>query len=280
MKRGIGKLTIILLLISVFLSSTLVCANAASSQTALPDPDALQTQSVKLSRASKELVVRMVFSNAGDTGITEFGLALAFYDKNDKRMFALPNTLDGYVDDVCYWYYTPDDVIKPGKEYNTEDSFAGYLNAGKLDVAIRYYRLASGEYVNIPESSWVWFSTDGGIVDNTPNRTFYADPDASIFDLSGKVQIGYHYYLLDDYNASFYSHSQGGEWLTEIEVGSMADSAGLMVGDLVVAVDGVKPTENTFAVEYAMAKIAQGESTTWEFERDGIIHTVDLALQN
>jgi len=278
MKRGIGKLITILLLIFVFLSPTLVSANAASSQSALSDPDVLQTQSVKISRASKDLIVRMVFSNAGETGISEFGLALAFYDKNSERMFALPNTLDGYVDDVCYWYYTPDEVIKSGEEYNTKDSFSGYLNAGKLDVAVRYYRKESGEYVNIPESSWVWFSTDGGIVNNIPNRTFYSDPDPAIFDLSDSVHLGYHYYLLDDYNASLYSHSQGGEWLTEIEIGSLADTAGLMVGDLVITVDGIKPTENSFAVEYAMAKIAKGESITWEYERDGSIRTVELAL--
>ena len=280
MKRGIGKLITILLLISVFLSSMLGSANAASSQTAQSDPDALQTQSAKLSRASKDLVVRMVFSNAGNIGISEFGLALAFYDENGSRMFAFPNTLDGYSNDVSYWYYTPDDVIKPGEVFKTEDSFTGYLEAGKLDVAIRYYRLASGDYVNIPESSWVWFSTDGGIIDNNPNRTFYADPDISTIDLSEKVQIGYNYYLLDDYNASFYSHSQGGEWITEIDVGSLADTAGLMAGDLIVAVDGTKPTENTFAVEYALAKIAQGESITCEFERDGSTHAIDLALKN
>lgn len=278
MKREIGKLITILLLISVFLSSTLVTANAASSQTALSDPDVFQTTSVKISRASSDLVLRMVFSNTGETGISEFGVALAFYNKNKERMFAFPNTLQGYIDDVCYWYYTPDEVIKAGEKYKTEDSFTGYLEAGKLDVAIRYYRKESGEYVNIPESAWVWYSTDGGIIDNKLNRTFYSDPETAIYDLTDNVNMGYHYYLLDDYNASFYAHSQGGEWISEVEIGSLADTAGLKVGDLVVTVDGIKPTENTFAVEYAMAKIAKGESIQWEYERDGSIHTVNLSL--
>lgn len=278
MKRGIGKFVTILLLISVFLSSTLVAASAASSQMALTDPDVLDPTSIRISRASKELMLRMAFLNAGEAAISEFGLALAFYNDNNERMFASPTTLEGYIDDVCYWYYTPDEAIKPGETYKTEDSFAGYLKAGKLDVAVRYYRKESGEYINIPESAWVWYSTDGGMVENKPDRAYYLDPEAAIYDQSDGVNIGYHYYLLDNYNASFYSHSQGGEWISEVEVGSIADTAGLMVGDLVVTVDGISPTENVFAVEYAMAKIANGESIPWEYERDGSIHTVKLSL--
>ena len=278
MKRGIGKLITTLLLLSVFLCTTLGSAYAMASQAALADPDALQIQSVKISRASKDLVVRMVVSNAGESGIIEYGLALAFYNKNKERMFALPNTLDGYIDDVCYWYYTPAQAIQAGEEYNTEDTFANYLDAGQLDVAIRYYQKEGGAYVNIPESSWVWFSTNGGIINPNPERTYYADPDAALYEKTANVYLGYQYYLLDDYNASYYEHSQGGEWITEIEVGSLSDIAGLAVGDLVVTVDGVKPTENAYAVEYAMGKIADGKSVTWEYERDGSIASVDLAL--
>jgi hypothetical protein len=280
MKGSTGRLIASLLLVSVFLCAALMTADAASSGLEPSDPDAFQATSAKVSKGSKALVLRMVFTNAGDVGILEFGVALAFSDKNKERVFAFPNTPEGYIDEVCYWVYTPDEVIPPGETYRTEDSFADYLSAATVDVAIRYYEKENGEFVNIPESEWLWFRSGVGFLNENPDRSYYLDPDAAVFELSDTVSLGYHYYLLDEYNTAFYGHSQGGEWIDEVEIGSLAETAGLMAGDLILAADGVKTTENVFAVNYAMARIAEGNSVELTYERDGSIHTLSLSLEN
>ena len=146
-----------LLLVSVLFCSAPAAAVADTAETALTAPDMLQITSVKLAKASKDLVVRMVFTNAGETGITECGVALAFYDQSGARLYAYPATLEGYMSEACNWYYTPQDVIKAGETYQTEDSFTDYVNAVKLEVAIRYFRKESGDYVNLPVCKMVWF---------------------------------------------------------------------------------------------------------------------------
>jgi hypothetical protein len=272
MKLRTGRLITVLLLLTVFLASTLAAASAQG------DPAAYRVTSAKISRTTDALVLRMELLNSGDTGIGEFGLALAFYDKNGERFYALGNTQEGYLEEVSYWYYAPSETIQAGATYKTEDSFAAYLDASRVDIAIRYYQRQSGEYVNIPESQWIWYSTEGGVVVDYPSQSYYLDPSSDLYSVIADVNIGYEYYLLDDYNAAFYGYKQGGEWITEVEVGSIADTVGLKAGDLVLSVDGVKPTEDYYAVEYAMAKIAKGKSIDWVYERDGSESTVSLSL--
>jgi hypothetical protein len=271
MKLRTGRLVTVLLLLTVFLLSTLAAASAEA------DPAAYRVTSAKISRTTENLVLRMELLNSGETGIGEFGLALAFYDQNGERFYAYANTLEGYKDEVSDWYYTPSETIKAGDTYGTEDSFAAYLNASRVDVAIRYYQKESGEYVNIPESQWIWYSTQGGVVADNPSQSYYLDPSSDLYSATADINIGYGYYLLDNYNAAFYGYKQGGEWITEVDVGSLADTAGLKAGDLVLTVDGVKPTEDYYAVDYAMAKIAKGESVDWVYVRDGVESTVSLA---
>ncbi len=271
MKLRTGRVITVLLLLTVFLLSTLATASAQA------DPASYRVTSAKLSKTADALVLRMELLNSGDTGIGEFGLALAFYDQNGERFYAFANTQEGYMDEVCYWYYSPSETIKAGDTYSTEDSFAAYLNASRVDVAIRYFQKESGEYVNIPESQWIWYSTEGGVVADNPSQGYYLDPSSDLYSATADVNIGYDYYILDDYNAAFYGFGQGGEWITEVEVGSLADTAGLKAGDLVLTVDGVKPTEDYYAVDYAMVKIAKGESVDWVYDRDGSESTVSLS---
>ena len=278
MKRKAGVCFSTLLLVVVLVTSVLIGPLSGVALAASADPDALQIASIKLSKNATDLIVRMEFTNDGDADITEFGISLAFYDGADERIFAQPLTMQGYIDDISSWYYTPDTAIGTGTAYKTEDSFTGYLKTTRLDVAIRYYQKASGESVFIPESEWNWYSSNGDVVKVSQKRAFYDEPEQAVFDQTKNVTLGYHYYLLDNYNAPSYAFSEGGEWIDEIDIGSLADTGGLMVGDLVISADGVKPTENLYAVEYAMVKIADGEKTDWEIVRNGEAMTVTLAL--
>lgn len=264
--------------LTVLLLFALAATGAAAKSATADDPDALTIASMKISKTSTEVVLRMTLENQGSESITEFGIALAFLDADENQIYAQPATFDGYVDEICNWYYTPDTAITAGDTYETKDAFTGYGDTKSVAVAIRYYCKADGENVMIPESEWLWQSTSGKEYNRVSSRTYYDVPEQAVTDSAQDINIGYRYYLLDDYNASYYGFKQGGEWISEVEVGTLADTAGLMAGDLVMTINDIKPTENYYAAEYAMAKIADGQSMPWRFMRDGKVYTVELTL--
>lgn len=240
------------------------------------DPLALQITDIEVTLDSGNLTLNVTLDNTGSSAIDEFGLALAFLDQDGYQVYGYPNTLDGYIDEVCNWYYTPEKPIKSGGSYYTNDVFSAYASATTVAAAIRYYHPVDGDYISIPESDWQWQAPGNITGSGSFVPSYYLSPPSDVYDSIGDYSPGYHYYLLDDFNAGYYGKTEGGEWVTSVDEGSPAALAGLAVGDLIISVDGLKPTENTYAVEYAMASIANGTPVDWVYERDGQIYTTQL----
>ncbi len=243
---------------------------------ALSDPDTLAIRNVEVYADGDDTVMQLEIYNTGDTAIDSFALALAFVDENGYQLFGYENTLAGYADEVCNWLYEPETAIGPGETFYTKDVFSDYAGTAEIAVAIRYYHVQDGDYVLIPESQWQWIWPGYQSEAGTLPRAYYASPPDSLYDAIGDYELGYRYYLLDDYNAYYYDKNQGGEWITSVLPGSSADDAGLQAGDLVLFVDGVKPTEDMYTVDYAMAAIAAGDKVDWVYERDGVIYVTRL----
>ena len=270
MKRSFKLLCALFLLIS--LSSLLAVALAQS------DPHSLTISEIAVHPEEQGVRLNITLQNNGDADIDEFGIALAFFDDDDYRLYGYDNTLDGYKEEVCNWYYTPEEPILPGETYLTEDVFSNYGGAATVAVAVRYYHKTDQYYILLPESNWNWTAPGYEAADSGAGSAYYVDPPNGVYDVIGDVSLGYSYYLLDDFNAAYYGKNQGGEWISKISPGSPAMEAGLQVGDLVLFIDGVKPTENEYAVEYGMAAILGGEKVEWVYERDGVIYTTRVSL--
>ncbi len=268
MKRFFKTVCALCLVVGLCSMLTVVSAQA--------DPDALTIQKISLTHDSGNAILELTFQNTGNAGIDEFGLALAFLDADGMRVFEYADTLEGYMNEICNWYYTPEEIIASGAMYETKDTFTGYENATEIGVAIRYYHYANGEYILIPESQWVWLFP-GYETTSVADRNYYLAPSDAVYSQIGDFNLGYHYYLLDDYNAWFYGMNQGGEWITSVEAGSAAANAGLKVGDLILFTDAIKPTENVYAVEYAIAGVASGEKVDWIYEREGTVYVTRMS---
>ena len=271
MNRSLKIVLSLLLLIG--LSSVLLAASADA------DPDALQIVSMTVEQDTDGVTLKTTLTNTGSAAIDEFSYALAFFDGNGDQIYGYANTLDGFTEEICNWYYTPDEAIGAGEDYLTKDIFAGYAGAATIGAAIRYYHPVGGDYILIPESEWVWIFPGSEAYDQTGSRDYYTSPPDSLYDSTNYDYFGnlYSYFLLDDYNASYYGKSQGGEWLTAVDENSPAALAGLQAGDLILFADGVKPTENRFAVDYALAAITAGEKVDWVYERDGVVYVTRIA---
>ncbi|MFH1512586.1 MAG: PDZ domain-containing protein [Bacillota bacterium] len=269
MKRSLRIACALFLILG--LCSVLVAVSAAA------DPESLQISKIAVTQDGDNTALHMTLNNTGSAAIDEFGVALAFYDENGDRIFGYDATLEGYTGEVCNWYYAPEEAIAAGDDYKTEDIFAEYAGTADIGAAIRYYHIADGDYIMLPESEWQWtfpgFEAESGAL----QRVYYVSPPDSLYDTISSFYLGYSYYLLDDYNAFYYGKNQGGEWITQVEPDSAAANAGLEVGDLVMFVDGVKPTENMYAVEYAMEAVVGGDAIDWVYERGGIIYTTRIS---
>jgi hypothetical protein len=271
MNRSLKIVVSLLLLIG--LSSILLAATADA------DPDALQIVTMTVTPDAESVTLKMTLNNTGSAAIDEFDLALAFFDGNGDQVYGYDNTIDGYTEEICNWYYAPSVAIAAGEDYLTKDIFTGYAGTVTIGAAIRYYHYVDGDYILIPESEWVWAFPGNETYYQTDNRSYYTSPPDSLYDSTNYDYFGnsYNYFLLDDYNASYYGKNQGGEWITSVEDNSPAALAGLQAGDLILFVDGVKSTENLYAVDYALSAITAGEKVDWVFERDGYVYVTRIA---
>ena len=104
------------LFLLIGLCSALVVVSAQT------DPDALGIKEISIVHDLEDTVLRMTFQNAGNAGIDEFAIALAFWDDNGMRVFEYADTLEGYRDEVCNWYYTPEESKRshPGYAVRTK----------------------------------------------------------------------------------------------------------------------------------------------------------------
>ena len=66
--------------------------------------------------------------------------------------------------------------------------------------------------------------------------------------------------------------------MTEVEPGSLAEKAGLKEQDLIISADGVKIVDDSYAVNKAKARIADGGSFMLTVERPGEKEPVDLVI--
>lgn len=277
MKRIVRIIITMVLLVSFCAAPMAALAQSVPRQTTVIDPEALQITYLNVSVEPRNVVMRMTFQNDGNISIDEFGIALAFYNNDGTQVYSNTNTQEGYIQEESNWYYTPDEVIKPGDTYKTEDVFADYGGAVGIAVAVRYYHQYNGEYILIPESEWLWILPGSVTVVPEYHRSYYTEPSNAVYNLCNTINLGYRYYLLDDYNAAYYGMNQGGEWITSVTPDSMAEAAGLQAGDLILFVNGMKPTENVYAVEYGLAEIASGETIEWVYQRDELIYTTKMS---
>ncbi|MBE0601447.1 MAG: hypothetical protein IH607_06630, partial [Firmicutes bacterium] len=223
MKRLIQLVVALVLLVSVCAVLTPVFA--------LSDPDALSVNAVSVYAEGDNIVLEMEIYNAGDAAIDAFAVALAFLDRDGYQLYGYDNTLTGFAEEICNWRYDPESPIGPGETFYTKDVFTNYAGTAEIAVAVRYYHVQEGETIRIPESEWQWIWPGEQAGNTATARAYYMMPSDTVYDAIGTYEVGYRYYLLDDFNAYYYDKNQGGEWITSVLPDSSADNAGLEAGD-------------------------------------------------
>lgn len=268
MKRHMKSLTALLILASIL--SLLIPASAES------DPNALRITQYSIQLEPNLFNFYVTLTNNGSQAIDEYGFAIAFFDKNGSLVYQYAPTQQGLAGEAASVSFAPG-TVSPGDETQYNGYATGHDDAVTARVALMYYHLEGGSYILIPESQWVWLWPGEAATANTLDSSNYTSPDDSLYAEISGVNYGYGYYYLNDFNAEYYGKNQGGLWLSFVEDGSLLSRAGLQYGDLILFADGVKVTDNFFALAYSMAAVLAGEKVDLVYERDGVINVTRVS---
>jgi hypothetical protein len=277
LRKGVIKMKKTCIAIALLLIFSF-CATCALADNTTPEIHSLQITSVSLKKASNSISWDVKLKNVSDKSIDSFTLQYRFFDKYGKRLFEYENTVDGYQSEVRFLTYTPKSPIKSKKTCTASEQAAMYLNAGKMEVAVSSFMTSDGVLIYLKEDQRIWHGSDKTVSSMPPDTATHKDPSEEDIARGNTFSIGISYISLLEEDAKYYLHEHGGLWIIGVNAGSLAEIAGLLPGDVLVAIDS-KPLSDDTMYEFNLGKtrMADGKNATIEFERNGIIYSCILS---
>ena len=263
---------VVLLLILSF------CVTCALADELTPEIHSLQITSVSLKKASSYIRWDVKLKNILGESIDAFTLQYKFFDKYGKRLFEYENSIDGYQNEIRFLSYTPKSPIKNKKTFTATERCAMYMNVGKMEVAISSFTTSQGRLVYLNEDQRIWHGSDKAVTSMPPDTTTHADPSDEDIARGKTFAVGITYLSLLEEDAKYYLHEHGGLWLSDVAAGSLAEKAGLLRGDVLVAIDNKPLSDDTvYEIDLGKSRMADGNSATFELERNGSIYVCTLS---
>ena len=174
-----------------------------------------------------------------------------------------------------------ENTLKAGKS----TSFGGYFGEASVDhvdIALYYLRLANGQIVYINDADMYFYSSQSNSYKNTASKRVPVNtyPDKVTLSKTESFKLGYMYYYINSWDSKHYGYRHGGEYISEVVSDSIADKAGLRPKDLIISANGIKLTDDHYAMDRAKAKMAdEGKSIVLEVERYAQEGTISLVLE-
>ena len=168
-------------------------------------------------------------------------------------------------------------AVKPGETYKVEGNFYNYSNSIKdVAVCIKSFHTTDGNNYEYDLDQTYFVSSD----ENKPAEIKEAYPEVMTDEdknTAGTVSLGFRFKVILPEASTFYNRSTGGHIISVIEDGGCAEKAGLMLYDLVTAIDG-NDIFNAHSYRKAMLKMTKGERVTLTYIRSNKEYETVLAL--
>ena len=239
------------------------------TSSAVPLDQFLQVKAVRQSKDS----FYVTFVNNSGMEIQDFDIRFIPYNKEGQQLF-LSDKVGGEIR-----HYAISKNVRSGKNRIVKLVMAPYAGVEYMDIALVALRLADGTHIEIPESALYWYSfRKKGYLDKPEGNAVNCYPTAEELQKDGSFRLGYIYSEVTPELASYYGYRNAGSCVTEVEPGSLAEKAGLKEQDLIISADGVKIVDDSYAVNKAKARIADGGSFMLTVERPGEKEPVDLVI--
>ncbi|MCR5296563.1 MAG: Ig-like domain-containing protein [Clostridiales bacterium] len=247
-----------------------------TEESAIPDNMLLEFTSVTFQNKKGGMEILFSGLNHSSKRITKVTCIIDFRKKNGEQKF-YTYQYDVYDVPCPISYWTWSWYINPGEKstYSLLPAI-DFNNTTIKDKSIAELRCAvsriffeDGTVVYIPEGAAYWFSTKTGYLDRPEVTENYTAPSKAVQDISDSYDFGLVTSDVADFARTWYKSSVTGGFVARVEPGSDADKCGFHLKDIVVEADGNVLSEDTFYLEKAYAKIAEGETVLFKVLRNG-----------
>ena len=223
-----------------------------------------------------ERQIEMILPNMSQEPIEAVAIELIMLDGEKQPVLAYSPDAAGFLQEMNISNYSNPLMFKnplePGKDGRHVQTIAPeYSQAVEARAAVTYYRRSSGEEFFVAPSVMLWNHTDGTRLPPAAGGAYYPGLTQEQKQLSTSFPLGMmrDSRVLYDFLAPSYGLSEGGVWIHEVSEGSLGAKLGLMAGDLLVSVDGVRLDDNNLAIDLGKVKMAQGEQVEFVWLRNG-----------
>ena len=168
--------------------------------------------------------------------------------------------------DVLIPYLKLDTVIKIGSSVKT------------IGIAIKSYHTADGNHYEYSDNQLLIKKSDGLTIQPKGD----SEPDIMSDEQMQKakeVLFGYYCIPITSDVAPLYHLRSVGNWVNKVIENCIADKAGLLVKDVLTAIDD-EPVGNAHAVERAKLRMLNGEEVTVHYLRDNKEYTTVVSLDS
>lgn len=228
--------------------------------------------------------------------------AVGYRSTNVRQKVTIKNNLDEAIEYLELRYITLDsegkfkpDYSKLPEDFSEEqsaftDEISKKIGAGKtgsmtvhvlsnahaLAVGVSAYRTEAGKTVRLSTEQITYCTSDGSVIypsEDPQDYTVMSDED---YARAREVMFGYTSFVMPSFAQTQYL-CPAGMFVVTVNPDSIAHMAGLAVGDVVTAIDGVSGT-HPYCAELAKLKMLDGETVTLTYWRNNQSHDVPISL--
>ena len=162
------------------------------------------------------------------------------------------------------------------KTIEYDDSEYHFDQYASIAVGVFSYHTVTNQTKTLAAEQVTFRKSDGSTIYPTDEETEIRSMDSEDYNEARKLKFGFSENTIQYYAESFYMMPEG-YYITDVEPNSMAEQAGLQVGDVVISYDGDK-VNYPYATEYAKLKILAGETVEVKYWRGNKEYTTQFSL--
>ena len=252
-----------------------------TEESAIPNYALLEITAVKLRKNNKGLTLSMDAQNHSTRKIVKVFYALDFRTQSGEQMF-FPQVTDGTGVPILSPYWERAWKINPGAKGS--DTFSPAVNGVNINdsgideirCALVWIQFEDGSYIDIPDEQKYWFSSKSGYTEKPDITGNDAGLSHETREKAYSLSLGFDQVQVSDFLRPWYGTTDAGMFVTSVEPDSAADRCGLHPKDLITEVDGIRWSEDLYALIRGQAKMADGETVVFKVLRNN--EPMELAM--
>ncbi len=237
---------------------------------------------VSYSAQSHSNMISLAFQSNCEQSVVVVWLRFRYYDKKGERVFQYDNSVENVSaeGDASWAEYIFSQGLKPQKtDTFFRRAYPTHLGAYRVAVSIAGFQLDDGRTFSIREDQRVWVDSKGHSTEQPADTIPCELPGLAVLSDANSFALGIGYFSLTQSEAAYYNRPVG-LIITAVQPGSLAEQTGLKMGDVIVLLDGISPTTDSYLMEKSKAKLALGETVEMVYHRDGEDHVLPLHLES